>query len=339
MDLCAEALVECLRDEHAGSVVASLVRPSMIRRATRIASQGLNVDRFLNRFRDYPRFVRGIRSQHDVFHVADHSYAQLVHELPAGRAGVFCHDLDAFRCVLGQERRPRWFRAMTRRILSGLEKAALVFCTTTIVRKQLSTIVEPARVVHVPLGVASDFTPGPGASGARFVLHVGSCIDRKRIDVLLAVFAELRNGDSELSLIQVGGTFSSIQRDLIRRHGLERAVEQRRGLSRKELASLYRGAALVLQPSEREGFGLPLIEALACGSIVLASDIEVFREVGGEALVYAPVGDVAAWTAAARRLLSDRSSAPALEHRLARASRYTWSEHARIVLAAYERIA
>ena len=107
MDLCAESLVERLQAEHADALDATLVRPPMVRRATALsASRGLNADRFLNRFRDYPRHLRGIRGSHDAFHVADHTYAQLVHELPAGRTGVFCHDLDAFRCLLGEERRP-----------------------------------------------------------------------------------------------------------------------------------------------------------------------------------------------------------------------------------------
>ena len=64
----------------------------------------------------------------------------------------------------------------------------------------------------------------------------------------------------------------------------------------RTLAAVYRRAALVLQPSEAEGFGLPVAEALACGTPVLASDLAVLREVGGEAAVYRAVGDVPAWS-------------------------------------------
>src|SRR5204863_273063 len=59
------------------------------------------------------------------------------------------------------------------------------------------------------------------------------------------------------------------------------------------LAALYRRAAIVLQPSEREGFGLPLIEAMACGTPVVASDLAALREVGGDAVRYCPVGEAA----------------------------------------------
>ena len=92
---------------------------------TRVAGwrrQLLNADRLVNRLWTYPRHLRRWRSHFDVFHIVDHSYAQLVHALPPGRTGVFCHDLDAFRCLLepGQERRPLWFRVLARHVLAGL---------------------------------------------------------------------------------------------------------------------------------------------------------------------------------------------------------------------------
>jgi glycosyltransferase involved in cell wall biosynthesis len=90
-----------------------------------------------------------------------------------------------------------------------------------------------------------------------------------------------------------------------------------------------------LVPSESEGFGLPVIEALACGAVVIASDIPVLREVGGEAVVYCPVADVAAWSNTIRRVLTEPGFAPTREVRLAMARRYSWREHARIIGQAY----
>ncbi len=87
---------------------------------------------------------------------------------------------------------------------------------------------------------------------------------------------------------------------------------------RATLAAVYRRAALAFQPSDAEGFGLPVAEALACGTPVLASDIPVLREVGGAAASYAPVGDADAWSEAALALLDptrrdgpDRPAGPA----------------------------
>ena len=102
---------------------------------------------------------------------------------------------------------------------------------------------------------------------------------------------------------------------------------------RAVLAAVYRRAALVLQPSEAEGLGLPVIEALACGTLVLASDIPALREVGAGAAVYCPVGDIPAWTRAALNLLDDRlGQTPAYHARraagLARARLFQWPHHA-----------
>ena len=76
-----------------------------------------------------PATPAGLAGDFDLFHVVDHTYAQLVHALPADRTGVYCHDLDAFRCLLepAADPRPRWFRALARRILTGMQKAAVVF--------------------------------------------------------------------------------------------------------------------------------------------------------------------------------------------------------------------
>src|SRR5262249_2206286 len=122
-----------------------------------------NFDRVANRLRDYPRYLRAVSHQFDAFHIADHSYAALVHALPAARTGVFCHDLDAFRSILDPRghRRPRWFRPMSRHILQGMQKAAIVFYTTDDVGRQIRRhgLIDPPRLVQAPLGVAAEFTP------------------------------------------------------------------------------------------------------------------------------------------------------------------------------------
>jgi len=77
-----------------------------------------NADRLLNRFWDYPRWLRPRVRDFDLFHLVDQSYSQLVHELPAHRTVVTCHDLDTFRSVFEPDKEPRSmvFRAMSRRI-------------------------------------------------------------------------------------------------------------------------------------------------------------------------------------------------------------------------------
>ncbi|QOV92337.1 glycosyltransferase [Humisphaera borealis] len=357
MDLAGEMLLEQLAGDSSLGLTPARICPPFRRRLTRLpplSDRGgaVNADRLLNRLWDYPRYVHSIRQRFDLFHVVDHSYSQLVHALPADRTGVYCHDLDTFRCLVRPdlEPRPAWFRRMGRHILAGMQKAAVVFHSTLAVREQIvhSGWIDPSRLVHAPYGTSIEFTSvapevepaedllaSSAISGHPLVLHVGSCIARKRIDVLLEVFSEVSQVRPELRLVQVGGTWTTEQVKQIARLEIGHRIVQFRGLTRRQIASLYRRAALVLQPSEAEGFGLPVIEALACGAIVAASDIPVLREVGGPAAIYSPVGHVDQWVAAALQLLNDFSAAPLLPVRLDWASRYTWQAHARTIANSY----
>src|SRR5439155_21990059 len=107
---------------------------------------------------------------------------------------------------------------------------------------------------------------------------------------------------------------------------------------RPVIADLYRRAAAVLMPSESEGFGLPVAEALACGAPVIASDISVLREVGGDAAIYCPLADVPTWIARIRDLLHGANPAPTLQARLAQARKYSWRSHAQIIAQAYRNL-
>jgi len=356
MDLCADMLLAQLHQLPPGQVRATSICPPFRRRlswlpGTRIRRWGINADRLLNRLWDYPRHLRPRARNFDFFHLCDHSYSQLLHVLPPGRAGVYCHDLDTFRCLLEprQEPRPRWFRWMMCHILAGFQKAAVVFHTTQAVRRQIEKhgLIDPARLVHAPNGVALEFQPTSSHDDASvlpewrefpFLLHVGSAIPRKRLDVLLDVFARVRAGHPDLRLVQAGGTWTDAQRQQMERLGLAASVQQLRLVSRLELAALYRRARLVLLPSEAEGFGLPVIEALACGQIVVASDLPVLREVGGPAVVYCPVADVPAWSETIAQLLDRPERAPLREKRLAQAAGYSWQTQAQIILEAYQRL-
>jgi glycosyltransferase involved in cell wall biosynthesis len=340
MDLCADQLLA-----HIPATIAAQDVAPDFRRAFGLlpflGRVGFNADRVINRHLLLPRAVRRAARRADFVHVVDHTYAHAVNAVPPGRAGVYCHDLDAFRSLLEpeKERRPWWFRRLARRTLDGLRRAAVVFHNSAATARQLldAGIVAPGRLVHAPLGVADEFTPDPRAAphDPHFLLHVGSNIPRKRLDVLLDVFAAVRGRVPELRLVQVGGPWPRPLADQIARLGIGNFVTQVRGLSREQLADLYRGAAAVLITSEAEGFGLPAIEALACGATVIASDIPTLREAGGDAANYCPVGDVPAWADVVARVLLDPAAAPPREVRLAHAARFSWREHARIIAETY----
>ena len=361
MNLVADALIENLWAGHAGQFRPARVCPPLRRRFSRAgasAGRGFNADRLFNRFLDYPRYVARRRAEFDLFHVVDHSYAQLVHHLPPERTVVTCHDLDTFRCLLDPraEPRPRLFRAMARRVLEGLRKAARVTCDSEQTRAQLLShaLVPAERVEVVYNGVSPLYAPAPDAEAdaeaARLIgppspdtpelLHVGSNVARKRLDVLLKAFARVRREFPHARLVRVGGEFDEAQRRLLEELRLSGSVFVLPFLDRRVLAAIYRRAALLLQTSEREGFGLPVAEALASGLPVLASDLPVLREVGGPAAVYRAVGDVPAWADGACALLKEREEAPDLwqarrARAVAHARRFSWEEYARRMASIY----
>ena len=131
---------------------------------------------------------------------------------------------------------------------------------------------------------------------AIWLLSVGSSIPRKRLDVLLRVFAEVRKQVANVRLLRIGEALTVEQRELARQLGVDSAVVELGFVSREILSAAYRRARLLLQTSDAEGFGLPPIEAMACGCQVIASDLPVLREVGGTAAAYCAVGDIQGWT-------------------------------------------
>jgi glycosyltransferase involved in cell wall biosynthesis len=171
-----------------------------------------------------------------------------------------------------------------------------------------------------------------------WLLHVGSCIARKRIDVLLDVLAAVRKSVPDIRLVKVGGVWSDDQKRQIDQHRLQETITHVTGLSREELAVLYRRADAVLIPSEAEGFGLPVIEALACGGTVVISDIPVLREVGGPASIHCPVNNVEAWTETVTNILVGSAVLPVLATRLAWAEQFSWQTHANTISRAYQEL-
>ncbi len=231
MDLVAQMLLVHLERFHSEAITPTRVCAPFHRRFTRLGnSPGLfTADRFLNRWRDYPRFVETLNGHFDLYHVVDHSYSHLLHHLPLGPAVVTCHDLDAFRCLIEPDEEPRvaMFKKVSQYILTGLQKANWVVCVSESTRDHIVSngLFRADRLSIVPIGVhplysqepdaradsEADRLLGPRADEVPEVLHVGSTIPRKRIDLLLRVCAELRKVCPHTRLIRVGGPFTKSQ--------------------------------------------------------------------------------------------------------------------------------
>jgi glycosyltransferase involved in cell wall biosynthesis len=365
MDLIADMLFAEVSTRHREDVSVEQIRPRFQTIISRLAvgkAAGVarNFDRLLNRHVVYPRFLQKNVSDFKIFHIVDHSYAHLANGLPEGRTIVTCHDLDAFRCVIQPEAdpRPQWFRHMSARILKGLQRAAhVMFVSRTVRNEALSLgLVRPDRSSVVSMGVhpscsafADERADGEarkllGTGGWPFLLHVGSTVKRKRLDVLLKVFASVLEQLPEAKLIRVGGPLTPDQRRLAIELGVLDRIAEMPFLERDVLAAIYRRADFVLQPSEMEGFGLPLVEAMACGCPVIASDLEVFREVGGREVTYCRLGDVEEWSDTVVRLAKRVQMQPQIKilrqrELTAYAEQFSWSRTADQAVQVYRTIA
>jgi alpha-1,3-rhamnosyl/mannosyltransferase len=179
------------------------------------------------------------------------------------------------------------------------------------------------KVTVTPHGVDPAFAPGAGPRGG-FVLFVGAIQARK--DPLAAADAAAAVG---LPLVVVGPEKEPALADELRARG----ADVRGWVAQSELARLYREADALVLPSRFEGFGVPVLEAMASGLPVVVSDDAALAEVAGPAGVYAADGDFAA---ALRRALAERArwAAAGLE----RAKLYSWEASARRTAEVYRRV-
>jgi glycosyltransferase involved in cell wall biosynthesis len=174
-----------------------------------------------------------------------------------------------------------------------------------------------------------------------YVLHVGDLHPRRNLDVALEAVINLRttvSALSDLTLVLVGtdrGEASRLTERAVR-VGHPAAVRIEGPVDDEALVAWYRGAAALVYPSLYEGFGLPMLEAMAIGTPVIAADASTSGEVTGEAAVLVPPSDTSAWIEAIRDVLQDAERRSDLRRRgVARAAQFTWERTARATWDAY----
>lgn len=209
----------------------------------------------------------------------------------------------------------------------------------------------PAKIHVVYEAPSSLFKPTPPARVAhirqtyqlpeRFLVHLSTIEPRKNLNRLLDALSALRQTIPNLSLVLVGGKgwlyddfFAKIERD-----GLQTAVHTLGYVPDEDLPAVLAAADLAVQPSLYEGFGLPILEHMACEQVVAASNTSSHPEVGGDAAAYFDPKNVAEMTAVIHRLLTDKDE---YHHRqqlgFAQAARFSWARTAQETIAVYDQL-
>lgn len=207
---------------------------------------------------------------------------------------------------------------------------------------------EPERIDVVHLGVDGRFfdpsiVPESFPDAKRYVLFVGELESRKGIDTLLEAMGRMPEEIARETVVAIAGRLSG-RPDL---HGKPVPptppgvrLQMLGHVSDERLLSLYKGAAAFVFPSRYEGFGLPVLEAMACGTPVVASDAASIPEAGGDAALYFPAGDAGALASALARVLSEPALAADLRAKgKTHAAAMSWDATAEQTLSVFESVA
>ncbi len=212
--------------------------------------------------------------------------------------------------------------------------------------------VPPHKIVVTPGAVDRRFSPAPPEAVAalraryglppRYVLYLGINKPHKNLVRLVEAWHRLRLEGEEAAVLVLAGREDPRYTEHRRRTaelGLGDKVRFLGDVPERDLPALYSGASVFVFPSWAEGFGLPVLEAMACGAPVVCSHASSLPEVAGDAALLVNPDDVDALAAGIRRVLSDEGLRREMRAKgLAQAARFTWEGTARATLAAYRRL-
>jgi len=256
------------------------------------------------------------------------------------------------------ELHPQWYpyrRDWARRAFyrGSAHAAAHILTVSRFSAAEITTAygIPPERMTVTHLGVDEAFAPGepdlpgelPAGVTTPYLLHVGDLHERRNLPMLVdAVLAVRRRVVAlpSLSLVLVGADLGMGDAvcAMATRAGADDAVMRLGPVSEKRLRTLYRGAVALAYPSLYEGFGLPLLEAMACGTPVIASNTASMPEVLGDAGILLDPSDGQAWARAIIDVVHDGQTRGRLRAAgLRRAADFTWARTARLTLDAYRR--
>jgi alpha-1,3-rhamnosyl/mannosyltransferase len=253
------------------------------------------------------------------------------------------------------ERHPEWnayrndpLRRLFYRV--SARAADRIVTDSTFSRDEITAVygIPESRIDVVPLAAAPAFSPGtfdPSAlpAGVRrpYALHVGDLHVRRNVCTALAAVLRARREHADtagLSLVCAGvdrGTGEALTAQA-REAADPDALRMLGPVSEAALVNLYRGAALLVYPSRYEGFGLPILEAMQCGTPVAGARAASLPEVIGDAGVLLDARDVEQWTRAIVRIVAEPLARAELSQRsLARAAQYSWERTACATVAAF----
>ncbi|CAN1209212.1 D-inositol 3-phosphate glycosyltransferase [Tumidithrix helvetica PCC 7403] len=353
-------------DVYANNLVAELKQLRPTWEITEIAPQpwsdsqenlwhsGTGFRKYYERFWSHPQQVCQI--QGDVYHIIDHSNAHVAYWLKkTGKTIVVtCHDLVQFvypEILKGQSRFPAFSMASWQYSVMGMRDADHVIAVSSNTAKDVAKMlmIPPERITVVPNGVESFFRPLPsdevatirqqyeGSAETFCLLNVGSTHQRKNIPTILKALVMLRDRGMAIRLWKVGDEFTKEQTAFIQSHNLEEIITFIGKSDKALLVGLYNAADALIAPSLYEGFGLTVLEAMACGIPVISANVSSLPEVTGDAAILVDPLDVEEIANAVYSLRKDQALYQSyIEKGFTRAKLFSWTKSIEHVAQIYE---
>jgi glycosyltransferase involved in cell wall biosynthesis len=351
MEVYADNLAAALREMGTTSLDIREYRPVLTRACRNLPERG-NVRMRTARYLCYPRQARA--GAQGVNHILDHGYAHLMSVLDPARTVVTVHDLIPILAGRGlipgvSRPRPSWLAEWTARYY---RKAVRLIAISENTKRDLIAHFgcKPEHIEVVHFGVNPAFRPGTPDERLNFRVRNGLPDNVKVVlmtghqyyknhETGLRVLEKLqRRYGTSLVLLRVGRTTPE-WREQRARSTLPDQIIELDSLRQDRMPELYNAVDCLLFPSWYEGFGLPPLEAMACGTPVVTSNAASLPEAVGDAALTAAPDDVDGLAEAVARLLEDGElRAVQIAKGLDHARRFKWSDNAKSVMATYQQL-
>jgi glycosyltransferase involved in cell wall biosynthesis len=348
MDVYADGLIAGLRAVRPDWDVVAIA-PLPLSRSSQ--SWKVRFQKYYERFWSFPGIVQ--RQSADIVHIVDHSDGHIAYRLKGKSVVVTCHDLINYfypQNVRGSVQVPGISGGLWRRSIWGMKRADHVIAVS---RQTADDVVEVLEIAPDKISVVPNATAGfkPVFSREREVLreqfglstemtcllNVGSNHPRKNIETILRVIELLKLQQVPVQFWKVGADFTQEQKDWIVAHELQESVTYWGKPDQKSLMQFYNAADLLLAPSTHEGFGMTLLEAMACGTPVITGNVSAMPEVVGDAGVLVDPLNGEAIAAAVLHLRCDGAYREVLRQKgLERVREFTWESVAEAIAQVYE---